>query len=605
MKSYLTAVLLVLCYSGVSSAAKSHYTHYSIDIEFNGKSDKIIIAYHGIFENDVDLSNFRYEHIPVPTDGKIADALITITPPKGKVKTYTKSNAYQLSSKADFELVSDDRLFFWEFDKLEPDSKIDLFCELKDDHGLGGRRWSVLQKLPIDTMTISFKFSSDEWRLKYSIDNGQPAFTDSSDKVEFCWYNLPAIGKSPYKEAPLDYLPGIDYLFESKKGDKDISKWQDVYLWALDFYGDDQPFEKPADMLSIANTPGAILEAIKKQCHYVAIELGDGAYKPALPGEVWSKGYGDCKGLAYLFVNWMRAAGFQAWPVLVLSNDKKCGKFEFPSPFKFDHMIAAYVDQANDTVYQDLTAEYCPLGYLPKVLCGSMALPLKSGSGPIRLKPFPKEPDTTTIQITGILTNDEILVGKADLTMKGGNAILFNWRGNESRNVDKEQTLKIALEKVLPKATLLQIKSDSLRPDEIRLSSDINIRRFCFKQDSIEVFRPWIFSFIHDDIETDSSLSWPTIFRRNMIYNVSYRVQVADSIDSQKTAMASVNRSSYSFKCSMINSSHDDSLILDFTLFLPPLVLSPDSLAIYKAARKGINRDLDNAVVFRLKNSNK
>jgi hypothetical protein len=597
MKIIWFILLGAICLNPSLKALSSHYSNSRIDINFNGKNKKIIYTSHLEIYDDVDCDYYRYARMPVPHNGNIDDAVITVTPSDGKKKEFGKRDAYLESNSEEYILASDDKTFDWDLGKITPGTKIDYRYEIKDNDARGGGYISILENLPVDTTIISIKFPSDKWRLKYSIDNSQSVFFDSTDQAIFAWHNMPGRDKSSYKKAPRDLMPGLWYLFESKKGEEDISDWPDVYKWAEERLGSDISLGDSAKMLEIASTPEQILAAIYKRCHYVAVELGKGWYIPESSDEVWGKGYGDCKGLAMLYVNWMKVAGYQASPVLVLSNETSFGNTEFPSPFIFDHMIASYITSSGDTAYQDITAEYCPLGYLPNHLNGCLAFPLRAGSMPFRLGPMPPQPDIMAILITGQLTSDGILVGSMDMKLKGREALLKNWLGNQTRNIDKAQRTAAFLETMIPKATILHISQDSVGQAEMDVHADLTVRRFFFEKDSLAVFRPWIFNFIAGNAEADSSRSWPTILRNNDFYKIEYRIKHDYHLGRQDT-VRSISQKYVEFSYEIQDVSHDDSLILDFSLYLPPLDLSPEAYARYIDERRNMARDLDDAVIF-------
>ncbi len=595
MKILLASFLIGLCLVGVSSAEISHYSRNEISIKFDGKVKKTSIHTHYYIFGDVDPEKFSNRQIAVPHLGELRNVLITIKGKEPKAKEYTKKDGILLSASQPFELVSDSKFYQWDFDKIEPGTEIDCLFELEERDGLGGDYLAAVEDLPVDTTLITISYPKDKWRLKYSIDRGEPVRTDSLQKMTFTWYNLKARNK--FEKAPTDFLPGLWYLFESKTDKADIHEWQDVYRWAQEQLVTSQTAIDTAKMLAIASTPEQILAAIDKQCHYVAIEIGKGSYVPSLPDDVWSKGYGDCKGLANLFMNWIRIAGYQSWQVLVLASDDYYGNIDFPSQGMFNHMIAAYITSKGDTAYQDLTAEYCPLGYLPTQLFGCLAYPILPNANPRRLGTAPIEPDTLSIVINGDMTPDGILVGKTNLRMKGREPLQWKWLYDYTRTLDKEKVTRGFVEAMLPTCTFRKIVEDSAASDEIKLTGDINIRRFAVDRDSVVAFKPWGLEFLRDVIKPDTSRYWPTVLKRNLLCQVSYQVQLAQPVYSlAKEKSAGLDYDNFSYK--ILNRSHDDSLLVQLELYLPPKTFSPQELSTYLDNKKSLLRALDGEATF-------
>jgi hypothetical protein len=593
MKITFRILLFLAALSGPVMAEVSRYTKDETMIKFNGKSTHITVSSHIIVFEDANPDDYSLQQIAVPHNGELKKALITVTAKKSKPKIYQKKDAILMSWRESYELTSDAMYYQWDLEKIEPGSEIDCYFEIEDQDALGGKFMSVVNRLPVDSSIITISFPANKWRLKYSLDRKKPVYFDSVNNVTMTWHNLHS--RDGYENTPQDFMPGLWYLFESKTNETDISEWQDVYLWAEKRFGDDLSFSEPSKMLAISSSPEQILSSIFKQCHYVAVELGKGWYVPTASDYVWSRGYGDCKGLATLFVNWMRAAGYNAWPVLVRASDDYYGNEDFPSPFLFNHMIAAYTSQSGDTVFQDITAEYCPLGYLPRQHYGCLAFPLVNNAHPVRLGVEPTAPDTISIQIPGEMTEDGTLVATIDIDIKGQPALLWNWKNTHSRNVDIGAAAKLLLESILPTVAIASVSVDSSRADVVHLSSDINIRRFCLKRDTLTTFKTWGFKFLHEDIKSDSESIWPMYLRRNITYKVAYRIRLYRPVYAVNKDGGSENDV---FSYNVANSSHDDSLIIDFSLRDFPASLPPEAFEKYQENRNIMLRALENEVVL-------
>jgi hypothetical protein len=583
---------------GIASAGVSHYSRQEVAVTFDGKSVEMTISFNLLISDDVNPQDYSMQRVGVPLFGKLKNALITVKAREPKPRVFHKKNALVVSNRPPYALVSDAQYYAWDLGKIEPGCEIECRYEIEDPEGMGGSYIPMMAEIPVDTAIVTIAFPANKWRLKYSMDRGEPAFVDSTDKAVFTRYDLPARDKSLYKKAPRDFTPGIWYLFESKTDKQDISEWNDVYLWAREKMGDGVSILDSAKSVSVASSPDEILSAIDRQCHYVAIEIGKGSYVPDRSDDVWSRGYSDCKGLATLFINWMRAAGFDAWQVLVSADDDNYGNIDFPSPGMFNHMVAAYVTPAGDTAYQDLTAEFCPLGYLPTELYGSLAYPLRPDAKPIRLGALPKEPDTLAILVEGDMSPDGILVGTMNLKMKGRTALQWNYIHAYTRTIDKEKMLRSMLEQIMPTVVFRKIEEDSSQTDEVDVSGPINIRRFRIQRDSVNVFKPWNFEFLRANLESDTSRTWPTILKRNMLYEISFRVRLNEPLGTGPIA-DSTGQGYEEFSYSLMNNSHDDSLLVGLKLYLPSTILSPELFNSYIDERKELLREIENEVTFR------
>lgn len=593
----LVALIFILA-SRPGYAEKSHYLHKSIKVVFDGQSETQESAYQYKLFNDVELNDFSQEIIIVPRKGKIQDFSLTLSSPHFKPLTLSRKDGILFSTSQSFELASDRIAYGWDLGNIEQGSEIQCYYTVKNSDPYLYNFEPVNSKISTDSLSIRIKYPSKKWRLRYSIDGSAPRYVGNCDDTIFIWKNIPPLEETAFKHAPYDVRPGLRYSFESLGQDDDFSSWDDVYAWYAKRIDSVGLLLKPEEMAKIADKPGDIVAAIARQCHYVAVELGEGGYVPDHPDNVWTKGYGDCKGLANLFVAWMKEAGYSAWPVLVCLGHERLGSFDFPTPYTFNHVIAAYINTAGDTAYQDLTAEYTPLGYLPTNEYGCFALPLLPGSTPLRLGYNPKEPDTIRFVITGELEDSGALKGKLDVDILGQMALRWNWIESQNRNVKDTQIIKEFLNEEIPRATLAFIKCDSLNSgDNYHFSAQLTIDKFALPKNNSFTMKSWVFGLLSSYINSDTSVCWETYLARNMVFEIEYRVRAAQGIYSNQVSDNWV----YDFpglQCRLANNSHGDSLITNFELYLPPMTLSPEEYKLYINNCKQIQRSAQAGILF-------
>ncbi|MBZ0113347.1 MAG: transglutaminase family protein [Thermoanaerobaculia bacterium] len=91
--------------------------------------------------------------------------------------------------------------------------------------------------------------------------------------------------------------------------------------------------------------PDAALEAIanlvQRDVRYVAVQIGVGGWLPSTPEEVWERRWGDCKDKTMLLIDLLKAAGIEARPALALLGGDRRVDPAFPTPFQFNHLVAA------------------------------------------------------------------------------------------------------------------------------------------------------------------------------------------------------------------------------------------------------------------------
>jgi len=209
--------------------------------------------------------------------------------------------------------------------------------------------------------------------------------------------------------------------------------WDELGRWYAALQADrvkvTAPIQSKADELTKGlTTPDAKLQAlynyVSTQFRYISISLGAGRYQPHFAADVLTNQYGDCKDKHTLFASLLKAAGIDAWPVLIGS----AGKLDaaVPSPGQFDHVITV-VPKQKDYVWLDTTPEVAPYGYLAPALREKQALVIPS-NGPAVLMTTPLDlpfPNSQALDVNGTLSSEGTLKAHFDLTARGDFEVIY------------------------------------------------------------------------------------------------------------------------------------------------------------------------------------
>lgn len=218
-----------------------------------------------------------------------------------------------------------------------------------------------------------------------------------------------------------------------------------------------------------AATPRAKLEAlvqhVRRKVRYVAVEMGIGGFRPHPPAEVASKLWGDCKDKSLLLVDLARATGLEAYPVLILFDEERRIDADFPSPFQFNHAIAAFAaaplePQPGDPVadgffFVDPTQEVGAAGYLHQGVQDQDAVVVANGQG--RLVRLPALPQTARrqLKVELKLAADGSAKGRAQIDLEGdGAAHLLQFLDGAASQAPLENALRDIFEAALRGARL-------------------------------------------------------------------------------------------------------------------------------------------------------
>ncbi len=193
---------------------------------------------------------------------------------------------------------------------------------------------------------------------------------------------------------------------------------------------DGSPLAREADRIAASTKDPsqrmlAALRLAQEQVRYVALLLGEGAYKPMTAEQTWERKFGDCKGKTALLLGLLDRLGIAADPLYVVSEGGEVLDQVLPGRAVFDHVIARaviegrpYFLDATDYGQRSLAdVAGTELGY---------GLPLVEGATLQKLPDF--SPDRPTRDSELVWDGTQGLVGdipfNATLALRGPNAIL-------------------------------------------------------------------------------------------------------------------------------------------------------------------------------------
>ena len=206
-----------------------------------------------------------------------------------------------------------------------------------------------------------------------------------------------------------------------------FATWEQVGAWYQGLQGDRMVVTPAIQAKVDALTKGLTTNAEKVQAifndvalriHYVGLEFGIGRYQPHPADDVLSNEYGDCKDKHTLLASELKAAGIQAWPVLISSSRELDPAT--PSPAQFNHVITL-VPLDGKLLWMDSTEEVAPIGELMATLRDKQALAIPDGK-PAYLERTPIDlpfTQSAKFQVDGKLSDQGVLTGHIIQTYHG------------------------------------------------------------------------------------------------------------------------------------------------------------------------------------------
>jgi hypothetical protein len=170
----------------------------------------------------------------------------------------------------------------------------------------------------------------------------------------------------------------------------------------------------------------AIFNDVAMLIHYVALDFGIGRYQPHAADDVLSNEYGDCKDKHTLLAALLKAAGIEAWPVLISSSRELDPGT--PSPAQFDHVITL-VKLKDKTLWMDSTEEIAPVGVILATLRDKQALAIPVGK-PAYLEHTPADlpyAQTSRFEVNGTVSDQGAFTGQIVQSYHGDAELLLRY----------------------------------------------------------------------------------------------------------------------------------------------------------------------------------
>ena len=342
-----------------SKAKESRYLFQNIDIKFDSVNRKITRSEQMIyFGNNNDLGNELPMRFHYDDKTKISDIEIYYKLPGKKAKR-VKSKELKESEGIGRFLYSDSKFLSWDTDILVPGSILGIGCTYTTHNPQYSSRIILQDSYPINVLQLTITYPG--WPSTFTLlndnintglsseiipqDNGQ-LFIELSD--------VPKVKRYEQQRLPQNDLP---ILFYQVGLDKDLNNPNNAHTnWeslgrAIDnyYYNEEIDFHdginSTVDELTIGMTSdldkiNAITLWIQENIRYIAVEIGEGGFRPYPADQTFLNKYGDCKDKATLLNTMLSYVGIDSKPVLIHTRGDWLVNEQFPSS-QFNHAISA------------------------------------------------------------------------------------------------------------------------------------------------------------------------------------------------------------------------------------------------------------------------
>jgi len=264
-----------------------------------------------------------------------------------------------------------------------------------------------------------------EMTLKVASSEVQPTIATESGRKLYHWASSNLSHADPSAAPKKHWKPSVQVT--------SFTTWQQVGAWYQSLQHNSLAVTPAIQARADALTRGltttddkvrAIANDVALHIHYVGLEFGIGRYQPHAADDVLANEYGDCKDKHTLLAALLKAAGIDAWPVLISSQRDLDPTV--PSPAQFDHVITL-VPKANSFTWIDSTAEVAPIGTLMPNLRDKQALVIPDSSPAFleRTPAQPPSPGSVRVDVEAQLSERGLLKGHITQTTSGDVEMLF------------------------------------------------------------------------------------------------------------------------------------------------------------------------------------
>jgi len=322
----------------------------------------------------------------------------------------------------------------------------------------------------------------------------------------------------------------------------EYSTWSEVEAWGETLFPSGAA--SPA-VLSLADgfrretasdeeAAGRALRFVQEEIRYLAMAIGENAFRAAEPGVVLERRYGDCKDKVNLLIALLRRMNIEAWPALVSAQTQHRVAEFMPGPM-FDHAIAVVRIQGRE--YWVDPTESQQAAVLERMRAGRFgyALFLKPGSAALTAQP------DSVLPLNELSTNETIVV--KDFKQPARMTLEILASGQEASDLRRAvlagmmdryvTSWKSAVERPYPNAKLVGAFSidDDLKNDRFRFRQEFELPDM-FEFDKRELYARMHSVGVGDYLQiiAMSNRDWPASLGRAGVYRHNVRIELPEPV---------------------------------------------------------------------------
>lgn len=281
--------------------------------------------------------------------------------------------------------------------------------------------------------------------------------------------NVPAFVEEEFMPPSSDLKARVDFVYRRFYRENTEAYWKEFSKDVSDgmekFLGGRKEIERAANEIALpSDAPEVKLQKIYsrvQQLRNISFETGktdkerkqENKKPPEHVDDILKRGFGSRGQINWLFLALVRAAGLEAWPLLVSRRDENTFNPDLKDPSSL-HDNAVLVHLGFQQLFMDPGTPYAPPGVLPWPKTGVQALRVDAQTGSIIKIPFPDSLESR-IEREAALHLDESgnLDGNLSVTYTGQEALYRRLEGRAEDDLGRKAYLESEVKQWIPNAS--------------------------------------------------------------------------------------------------------------------------------------------------------
>lgn len=418
--------------------------------------------------------------IPFNASGqKVTDLVARTILPNGKVLVVQPSDVYTKAPFSDYAMYDDAKMVTFSMPGIQDGAIIDYSYTLVNFEALMPNQytddWAFSdggKPVVVSRLTVNAPSNLTLHTQFHNAPGLKPVVKTAHGKTTYTWamWHVADVDPEPMMPPMKDIIPWMQV--------STIPSWQSVASWYWSLAKPQMQTTPALHALVERLTAGkttqqdkakALFYWVEQNVRYVAVELGESAFKPHSAAEVYQNRYGDCKDMATLLVTMLHDAGISdAEDVLIGAGNTDPIEPDIASTMAFDHCIARAVIDGK-TYWFDCTAEVCPFGSIPGADRGANVLVVyPDGVGKFAVVPRATPDDNVSISHLDItLHPDGSADCKSELIANGDAEMAMRAAFKEVKPDMMVDVMRSIVNRDAPNATLEDYKISNLQDRDV------------------------------------------------------------------------------------------------------------------------------------------